>query len=319
MHGQPGLHVRIGNCTPRGIWVCKAAKWETPEQLGLHSQRTNISTLRRKWKQGGGGAEGEGYTDSSFTQNISPPRIVWKIREVNASCLMENKGSNLKPSASNTCTLSLHLCVSVSCLILKHNPFGAPTCHNISIRPPSPHSGQFQVGAGWNVLLQQVRQSAENWSLHFDSVQKKIYRERDGGRERKGGLTDHFKSFLRRLQLLVLTSAGSESNNKAQTPEIKSLLHCSTVFITHTTEASVWILRLYAALYTVVLHLMLDFMEKIWWFSSYFSWDSFLYPVFPLIQLQDLKVEGAACLSLCLFNICFMSEDRCNVTTAFTA
>lgn len=138
MHGQPRLHVRIGNCTPRGIWVCRAAKWETPEQLGLHSQCTNISTLRRKWKQEGGGAEGEGYTDSSFTLNISPPRIVWKIRKVNASCLIENKGSNLKPSASNTSTLSLHLSVSVSWLILKHNPFGAPTCHNISIRPPSP-------------------------------------------------------------------------------------------------------------------------------------------------------------------------------------
>lgn len=135
MHGQPRLHVRIGNCTPRGIWVCRAAKWETPEQLGLHSQCTNISTLRRKWKQEGGGAEGEASADSSFTQNISPPRIVWKIREVNASCLMENKGSNLKPSASNTCTLSRHLSVSVSWLILKHNPFEAPTCHNISILP----------------------------------------------------------------------------------------------------------------------------------------------------------------------------------------
>lgn len=104
MHGQARLHVRIGNCTTRGIW---AAKWETPEQL--HSPCTNISTLRREWKQGGGGggAQGEGCTDSSFTRNISPPRLVWKIREVNASCLMENKGSNLKPSASNTCALSL--------------------------------------------------------------------------------------------------------------------------------------------------------------------------------------------------------------------
>lgn len=86
MHGQPRLHVRIGNCTPRGIWVCRAAKWETPEQLWLHSQCTNISTLRRKWKQEGGGAAGEGYTDSSFTQNISPTARCLKDKE--SECFM---------------------------------------------------------------------------------------------------------------------------------------------------------------------------------------------------------------------------------------
>lgn len=173
MHGQPRLHVRIGNCTPRGIWVCRAAKWETHEQLRLHSQCTNISTLRRKWKQGGGGAECEGYTDSSFTQNISPPRIVWKIRKVNASCLMENKGSNLKPSASNICTLSLHLSVSVSWLILKHNPFGAPTCHNISVRALSPHSGQFQVAAGWTGMFYSSEwDSRLKWSFTLILVRK---------------------------------------------------------------------------------------------------------------------------------------------------
>lgn len=171
MHGQLRLHVRIGNCTPRGIWVCRVAKWETPEQLGLHSQCTNISTPRRKWKQEGGGAEGEGYTDSSFTQNISPPRIVWKIRKVNASCLMENKGSNLKPSASNTCTLSLHLSVSVSWLILKHNPFGAPTCHYISA--PSPHSGQFQVAAGWTGMFYFNQSDSQESSLWICSEDKK--------------------------------------------------------------------------------------------------------------------------------------------------
>ena len=192
MHGQPRLHVRIGNCTPRGIWVCRAAKWETPEQLGLHSQCTNISTLRKKWKQEGGGVEGEGYTDSSFTLNISPPHIVWKIREVNASCLMENKGSNLKPSASNTCTLSLHLSVSVSWLILKHNPFGAPTCHYISIRPPSLRSGQFQVVAGWTGVFY----FNKSFCVFIENTETKKRREVD------------FKSILRRPQLQLLASVG---------------------------------------------------------------------------------------------------------------
>lgn len=133
------------------------------------------------------GAAGEGYTDSSFTQNISPPCIVWKIRKVNASCLIENKGSNLKPSASNTCTLSFHLSVSVSWLILKHNPFGAPTCHNISLRPPSlPHSGQFQVAAGWTGMF--YFNKSDSWlrpesSLWF-CLEKNIYREKEGHKEK---------------------------------------------------------------------------------------------------------------------------------------
>lgn len=176
MHGRPQLHVRIGNCTPRGIWVCRAAKWETPEQVWLHSQRSNISTLRRKWKQEGGGEEVEGYTDSSFTQNISPPHIVWKIRKANASCLMENKGSNLKPSASNTCTLFLHPSDSVSWLILKHNPFGAPTCHYISTRPPLFPSRTISGGRGlnrnvsflqvWRLDSSRKTQTEKKWSLY---------------------------------------------------------------------------------------------------------------------------------------------------------
>lgn len=171
MHGQPRLHVRIGNCTPRGIWVCGAAKWETPEQLGLHSQCTNISTLRRKWKQEGGGAEGEGYTDSSFIQNISPPCIVWKIRKVNASCLMENKGSNLKPSASNTCTLSLHL--SVSCPDWYWNIIHLERQHVIIFL--SNLTLPIQDNFRWLQVEQQrfisTSQTVDwKWRFHFDAV-----------------------------------------------------------------------------------------------------------------------------------------------------
>lgn len=138
MHGQPGLHVRILNCTPRGNLVCGAEQQSGRRLSGLgaeqwEKQRLNleaeVKTRRRR------AAGREGYTDSSFTENISPVHIVGKIREVNTSWLMENKGGNLKPSASNTCTLLLHLSLSESWLILNHNPFALPTCHNIFFSP----------------------------------------------------------------------------------------------------------------------------------------------------------------------------------------
>lgn len=126
--------MRIGNCTPRGILVCRAEQHSGRLLSGLgaeqwEEQHLNLEEEVKTRKQRAAGSEG--YTDSSFTENISPVHIVGKIRKVNASCLMENKGGNLKPSASNTCTLLLHLYLSVSWLILKHNPFGLPTCHNI--------------------------------------------------------------------------------------------------------------------------------------------------------------------------------------------
>lgn len=117
---------------------------------GLHSQCTNISTLRRKWKQEGGGAErGWGIYRQFIYAEHQPTAHC--LKDKGSECFMPD--GKQRQQFKTICIqhmhpLPLHLSVSVSWLILKHNPFGAPTCHNISIRPLSRSLPPFRTISG---------------------------------------------------------------------------------------------------------------------------------------------------------------------------
>lgn len=152
MHDRAGLHVRIGNCSLRGIRV---------QQSGRRLSSRAVSVPTSQLWGGGKNTQAEGCTDSSFTHNISPPSAQDK-----GSDFFMPDGKQRQQFKTICIPPHHHLSVSASWQILKHNPFGAPTGHNISLRPPTlPRSGRLRVVAG---SLQQVRQSNENLSLLFE-------------------------------------------------------------------------------------------------------------------------------------------------------
>lgn len=140
---------------------------------GLHSQCTNISTLRRKWKQEGGGAErGWGIYRQFIYAEHQPTAHC--LKDKGSECFMPD--GKQRQQFKTICIQHMHPLPSTSpflCPDWYWNIIHLERRHVIIFLSGlflslSRHSGQFQVVAGWNVLLQQVGRKAER--LHFDSV-----------------------------------------------------------------------------------------------------------------------------------------------------
>ena len=114
--------------------------------------------------------EGEGYTDSSFTQNISPTAHC--LKDKGSECFMPD--GKQRQQFKTICIQHMHTSPSTS-------PFLCPDWYWNIIHLERRHviiflpgllllplrSGQFQVVAGWTGMF---RRNKSDWTLRFDSV-----------------------------------------------------------------------------------------------------------------------------------------------------